>query len=309
MNPTLFIGRPVDLVLNCVDFLFEDQAYEPTQRPWSSSERHYDSHLQQLTFSGNPGTCAVLFGFMDGLAATLQPFLWGFCGSHKVAVMAGGAVGGLLGGACGLLKSCGLGTSDEINQPLKKTVYDYAVRGASIGTLGSYFVAWLPAVWLGWKVAVAAVPILLVSVPVIATLGALSGIEFAYRGNRSVGYRVIDKVLEYTLPYRYFTIPVQDAVKAYRELKSCRYEDLGVTSVPDWVRQSPCPLLNKIPRLPVVVKTLATGGDSSDSQPETYQLYDYYALKKAIKESPDYKFPHNQQPVDWHCVYRICSTE
>ena len=222
MNFAVRVDRPASFIRSLPDALIASSMPEHTQAPDLSPESHYDSTFQRLLFSGNPGYCAGLFGFINGLMAALQPYCWGFYGSHKVAVTVGGAVGGLLGSACGLLKGCGLGTSDEISQPLRKTIHDYAVRGADIGTLGSYLVAWLPAAWLGLKVTIAAASVLTVSVPVIATLGALSGIEFAYRGNKSIGYRVIDTVLEYTLPFRYFTTPMTDAARAYRQLTESR---------------------------------------------------------------------------------------
>ena len=108
----------------------------------------------------------------------------------------------------------------------------------------------MPDIWVGVKVTILAAPVLTISVPLFAALGALSGVEFAYRGNRSIGYRAIDKVFEYTMPFKYFSGLEEDIPMAQREQKVPLYPNLETRDVPP-------ELQHPLPRRAVLVASSA----------------------------------------------------
>ncbi len=294
-----FSGRPVDYLLNRMYASGAADVHLDSQLAGD-----YDNPARRFLLENRPISNAFSFSAAYTTTAALQAYVWASGSCYKVSTLAGGLVGGILGGACGILKSCQLSLADRACQPFTKTIRDYAIRGKSIGSIITGYAAIVPAIWLGVKVTIVALPVLYVSVPLFAVLGALSGIEFAYRGNRSIGYRVIDKVFEYTLPWKYNLTTEGLLAIQKREMRLPWYPHLEEMSMSDEFLRTHSPL----PPSPVICVSPAAL-DEETAQHFTYHVYNYEELRHAYLNDQNYVYPHNGEPIDWNSVYRLTAQE
>ena len=258
---------------------------------------HHDA-LQRFLSEYGPLECALIFTLPVTFVSAIQCFSWALFGCSKVSTFVGGYAGGILGGACGILKASQQRLAGEESQPFTKTIRDYAIRGKSVGTIYSRWVALGPAIWLGIKVTILAAPVLSISVPLFAALGALTGVEYASRGKRSIGYRIICQVFDYTLPLSYCSGLVKDIQMAEREQKVPWYPNLESIDTPLWLQ---CPL----PQRAVLCLSPAVLNENGITELENFQVYDYEELRSAFLNDENYVFPHNGEPVDWGFVFRL----
>ena len=259
---------------------------------------NYQNVFERSSFENRPAFNAFAFAISTCWVSINQPFSWGYFCCFKVSTLAGGFAGGILGGACGILKARQLELAGKESQPFIKTIGDYAIRGKSIGTVYSSKLAQLPAIWLGATVTLVAMPVLYISVPLFVALAALSGVEFAHRGNRSIVYRLIDKVFEYTLPVKYLSKLEKDVEMAERERKVPLYPNLKAIDMPPGLQ-------HPLPRIPVLCVSSAELHDNGITEQENYHVYDYEVLSSAFLNDENYVFSHNGKPVDWGLVFRL----
>ena len=291
-------GGPIEFILSYMAKTSITPSVEQLQAEEPFLVGNYQNVAHKLYFEDRPFFSAFTFTFSSGHASVLQAFSWGFYSCFKVSTLACGYAGGILGGACGILKASQQRLAGEESQPFTKTIRDYAIRGKVVGTAYSSLVSVLPAIWLGIKVTVLAVPVLNVSVPLFAVLSALSGIEFAYRGNRSIGYRIIDKVFEYTLPFKYFAGLEKDIQMAEREQRVPLYSNLEVRDIPPGLQ-------HPLPRRAVLCVSPAVLNENGITEQANYHVYDYETLRSAFLNEENYVFPHNREPIDWGLVFRL----
>lgn len=259
-----------------------------------------------VDFSRNyPRLAVVAFAADNALNIALKPFSWAFFGVYKVTTMAGSAAGGILGGACGTMsaiKEAAFGENGSSWASAKKSIHDYAIRGASCGYLTTVLPAAAAGLWAGLVVTALALPVLLVAVPVVATLGALSALEYVIRGESYIqtGLR---KVTQWLSPSTYFK-PVYDEFKeTLRGLKVKSYSSLEFKELPVGVNAD-CPILLGTPETPIIVENPAGMDDYGHRHEVSYTLYDFDAFKDALLKCPEYILPHNRQRVDWSNIYR-----
>ena len=295
-------GRPIEFLLSYITKMHTNPWLEQIQarRPFLVGD--YQDVAQRYMFENSPFYSAFAFTLSTSCASALQAFSWGSFCCLKVSTLAGGYAGGILGGACGILKASQQRLAGEESQPFTKTIRDYAIRGKSVGTVYSLFVSVVPAMWLGLKVTILAAPVLTVSVPLFAALGALSGVEFAYRGSWSIGYRVIDKVFEYTLPFKYSSGLEKDIQMAERERKVPLYPNLEVRDIPPGLQ-------HPLPRRAVLCVSPAELHENEITEQANCHVYDYEALRSAFLNDENFVLPHNGEPVDWGCVFRLTNSE
>ena len=291
-------GRPIELALSYMTKKHTNPSLEQMQARHSFVVGDYQNVVHRYFFEHCPFDSAFLFTLATSIASAKQAFAWGSFCCHKVSVFVGGYAGGILGGACGILKASQQRLAGEESQPFTKTIRDYAIRGKSVGTVYSFFVSAVPAIWLGVKVTILAAPVISISVPLFAALGALSGVEFAYRGDRSIGYRIVDTVLEYTLPVKYYSGLGKDVKTALREQKVPLYPNLEVRDIPSGLQ-------HPLPRRAVLVVSSAELHENGITEQANYHVYDYEALRSAFVNEENYVFPHNREPVDWGLVFRL----
>ena len=291
-------GRPIEFALSYISKIHTNSLLEQMQARHSCVAGDYQNVVHRYFFENCPFDSAFLFTLATSIASATQALSWGSFCCHKVSVFVGGYAGGILGGACGILKASQQRLAGEESQPFTKTIRDYAIRGKSVGTVCSFFVSVVPAIWLGVKVTILAAPVISISVPLFAALGALSGVEFAYRGNRSIGYRIVDTVLEYTLPVKYYSGLGKDVKTALREQKVPLYPNLEVRDVPPGLQ-------HPLPRRAVLVVSSAELHENGITEQANYHVYDYEALRSAFLNEENYVFPHNSEPVDWGLVFRL----
>ena len=258
----------------------------------------YQNFVQNCFFENQPCQNAISFSFTTGCMSAVQAFLWGSFFCLKVSALAGGFAGGILGGACGILKASQLRFAGEESQPFTKTIRDYAIRGKSVGTVYSHYLSVVPAMWLGIKVTILAAPVVTVSIPLLTALSALSGVEYAYRGNRSIGYRIIDTVFEYTMPLKYYGGFVKDIQMAHREREVPFYPNLEARDIPPGLQ-------HPLPRTAVLCVGPAELHENEITEQANYHVYDYEVLKSAFLNDENYVFTHNGKPVDWDLVFRL----
>ena len=290
--------RPIEFILSYVTKTSSSPSLEQLQASQPFLVGNYQELAHKFYFEDCPFYSAFAFTLSTSYASVLQAFSWGSFCCFKVSTLAGGYAGGILGGACGILKASQQRLAGVESQPFTKTIRDYAIRGKSVGTAYSSFMSVLPAIWLGIKVTLLAGPVLNVSVPLFAVLSTLSGVEFAYRGNRSIGYRIIDKVFEYTLPFKYFTGLEKDIQMADRELKVPLYPNLEVRDIPPGLQ-------HPLPQRAVLCVSSAELHDNEITKQENYHVYDYEALRSAFLNDENFVFPHDGEPVDWGLVFRL----
>ena len=291
-------GRPIESLLSTITKAHRTPFLEGIQASMPSLVGNYQDAAQKFYFEDSPLYGAFVFTLSTSCASAFQPFAWGFFCCSKVSTLVGGFAGGILGGACGLLKARQMRLAGEESQPFTKTIRDYAIRGKSVGTLYSGFVSVLPAIWLGIKVTILAAPVLVISVPLCAALSALSGVEFAYRGKRSIGYRIIDKVFEYTLPDKYYAGLKKDIQMAEREQKVPLYPNLEVRDIPPGLQ-------HPLPQRAVLCASSAELHENGITEQAKYHVYDYDALRAAFLNDENFVFPHNGEPVNWSLVFRM----
>ena len=291
-------GRPIEFLLSYVAKTHSTPYLEQLQAKQPFLLGNYQELAHQFYFEDSPFFSAFAFTLSASYASVLQAFTWGSFCCFKVSTLACGYAGGILGGACGILKASQQRLAGEESQPFTKTIRDYAIRGKCVGTAYSCFMSVLPAIWLGIKVTVLAVPVLNVSVPLFAALSALSGVEFAYRGNWSIGYRIIDKVFEYTLPFKYFVGPEIDIQMAEREQRVPLYPNLEVRDIPPGLQ-------HPLPRRAVLCVSPAELHENEITEQANYHVYDYEALRSAFLNDENFVLPHNGEPVDWGSVFRL----
>ena len=290
-------GRPIESLLSFVTETRFTPALEQLQARHSFLVGDYQNVAHRDCFENCPFSTAFAFAISTSVAPVLQVFSWSTFCCFKVSTLAGGYAGGILGGACGIFKASQQRLAGEEGQPFTKTIRDYAIRGKSVGSVCSLLVSLVPVMWLGVKVTILAAPVLTISVPLFAALGALSGVEFAYRGNRSIGYRAIDKLFEYTMPFKYFS-GLEDDQMAEREQKVPLYSNLEA-------RDAPPELQHPLPRRAVLVVSSAELHENGIIEQANYHVYDYEALRSAFLNDENYVFPHNGKPVDWSLVFRL----
>ncbi len=259
---------------------------------------NYQDVLERISFENRPAFSALAFTLSTGWASLFQAFSWGYFGCIKVSTLVGGFAGGILGGACGFLKAGQLRLAGEESQSFTKNIRDYAIRGKSVGTVYSFYLSVLPAICLGIKVTLVAMPVLNITVPLSTALAALSGVEFAYRGNRSIGYRLIDKVFEYTLPSKYIPKLEKDIQMADREREVPLYPNLKTTDMTPGLQ-------HPLPRSAVLCVSPAESHEKGITEQENYHVYDYEALRSAFLNDENFVFPHNGEPVNWGLVFRM----
>ena len=257
-----------------------------------------DDVLQRLLLESGPFKCALIFTLPATCASAFLCFSWAIFGFSKVSTLAGGYAGGILGGACGILKASQQRLAGKESQPFTKTIRDYAIRGKSVGTLYSRWLTLPAAIWLGIEVTILAAPVLSIAVPLSAVLGALSGVEYAYRGKRSIGSRVISIVFDYILPFRYYSGLAKDIQMAEREQEVPWYPNLESID-------GPLPLQHPLPPTPVLCVNPAVLNENGIIEPENFPVYDYETLRSDFLNDENYVFPHNGEPVDWDCVFRL----
>ena len=291
-------GRPIESLLSFITKTHITPWLEQKQARQPFLVGDYQDVAQRYFFEKEPFYSALVFTLSTGWESVLQVFSWGAFGCFKVSTLVGGFAGGILGGACGILKARQLGLAGEESQPFTKTIRDYAIRGKSVGTVFSSLVSVVPAIWVGIKVTLVAMPVLNITVPLSLVLAALSGVEFAYRGRKSIGYRIIDKVFEYTLPSKYIPGLVKDIQMADRERKVPLYPNLEARDIPPGLQ-------HPLPRHAVLCVSPAVIHENGITGQENYHIYDYDALRSAFLNDENYVFPHNGKPVDWDCVLRL----
>ena len=274
------------------------QGSSPQLQPGPELVGDYHDVLQRFLSGYGPFKCALLFTLTATCLSATQCFACATFGCSRVLTLAGGYAGGILGGACGILKASQQRLAGEESQPFSKTIRDYAIRGKSIGTVFSRWGTLAPAIWLGIEVTILAAPVLSVSVPLFAALGALSGVEYAYRGKRSIGYRIIYKVFDYTLPLRYHPGFAKDIQMAEREKKVPWYPNLESIDMP-------LRLQHPLPRTAVLCVSPTVINENGITEQASYHVYDYEVLRSAFLNDENYVFPHNGKPVDWDCVFRL----
>ena len=274
------------------------QGSSPQLQPGPEPARDYHDALQRILSEYGPIECALMFTLPIAFISALQCFSWAIFGCSKVSIFVGGYVGGIIGGACGIIKASRQKLAGEESQPFAKTIRDYAIRGKSVGTLYSRWVALPPAIWLGIEVTILAGPVLSISVPLFAALGALSGVEYAYRGKRSIGYRIIRQVFDYTLPLSYCSGLAEDLEMAERERKVPWYPNLKLIDTPLWLQYPQ-------PRRAVLCVSPAVLNDNGITELASFEVYDYEELRSAFLNDENYVFPHNGKPVDWGFVFRM----
>ena len=246
----LTTGRPIESLLSLITEIHTTPQLEQLQAWLPFPVGDYQGVVEKSFFEKEPYVAAFAFALSTSIASALQAFSWGTFCCFKVSTLAGACAGGILGGACGIFKASQQRLGGEDCQPFTKTIRDYAICGIAVGLVCSFFVSLVPVIWVGVKVTILAAPVLTISVPLFAALGALSGVEFAYRGNRSIGYRAIDKVFEYTMPFKYFSGLEEDIPMAQREQKVPLYPNLETRDVPP-------ELQHPLPRRAVLVASSA----------------------------------------------------
>ena len=292
-------GRPIESLLSSIAETNNTPSLQQLQLELGPERAgDYQNVVERSYFENRPVYSALVFTLSTGWESVLQVFSWGAFGCFKVSTLVGGFAGGILGGACGILKARQLRLAGEESQPFTKTIRDYAIRGKSVGTVFSSLVSVVPAIWVGIKVTLVAMPVLNITVPLSLVLAALSGVEFAYRGRKSIGYRIIDKVFEYTLPSKYIPGLVKDIQMADRERKVPLYPDLEARDVPP-------ELQHPLPRRAVLCVSSAVLHENGVTEQENSHVYDYEALRSAFLNDENYVFPHNGKPVDWGLVFRL----
>ena len=263
-------------------------------------ELDFDIHdvLQRYIEGWGPFKCALVFTLSATCASALQCHLWGVVGFSKVSSLVGGYAGGILGGACGILKASQQRLAGKESQPFTKTIRDYAIRGKSVGTIYSYWGSLPPAIWLGIEVTILAAPMLSISVPLFAALGALAGVEYGYRGKKSIGYRIVCQAFDYILPLRYLPGLAKDRRMAEREREVRWYPNLELLNMPSWFQ-------HPLPRGEVLCVSPAVLNENGITEQENFHVYDYETLRSAFLNDENYVFPHNGKPVDWDLVFRL----
>ena len=294
----LYRGRPIEFLLTYFTKKHLTPSLEELQARHPFVLGDYQNVAHRYFFENCPIDSAFIFSFSTTIASATQALTWGSFCCHKVSAVAGGYAGGILGGACGILKASQQWLAGEESQPFTKTIRDYAIRGKSVGTVYLSFVLAVPAIWLGVKVTILAAPVISVSVPLFAALGALSGVEFAYRGNRSIGYRIVDTVFEYTLPIKYYFGLVKDIQMALQEQKVPLYPNLEVRDIPPGLQ-------HPLPQRAVLVVSSAELHENGIIEQANYHVYDYEVLRSGFLNEENYVFPHNREPFDWGLVFRL----
>ena len=274
------------------------QGSSPQDQPGPELEFVIHDVMERCLEGWGPLKCALAFTLSATCASAVQCHMWGvFCFS-KVSTLVGGYAGGILGGACGILKASQQRLAGKESQPFTKTIRDYAIRGKSVGTIYSYWGSLPPAIWLGIEVTILAAPVLSISVPLFAALGALAGVEYGYRGKKSIGYRIVWQVFDYTLPVRYITGLANDRLMAEREREVRWYPNLELLNMPKWVQH---PLASG----EVLCVSPAVVNENGITEQEKYHICDYETLRSAFLNDENYVFLHNGEPVDWDLVFRL----
>ena len=291
-------GRPIECLLSSVTETHMTPSLQQLTLRLGSDVGGYRDVVHKYYFGDSPAYTALTFAQITGCESVLQAFVWGAFCCFKVSTLVGAFAGGTIGGACGILKARQLRLAGEESQPFTKTIRDYAIRGKSVGEVYSFLLSVVPAIWLGFKVTLVALPVLNITVPLSIIFGALSGVEYAYRGDRSIGYRIIDRVLEYTLVSKFIPGLVEGILMANRERKVPLYPNLKTVDMPQGLQ-------HPLPQRAVLCVSSAELHDNEITKQENYHVYDYEALRSAFLNDENYVFPHNGKPVDWDCVFRL----